>query len=351
MERLVETMGPIELNGVRADVIREAHSDAPKAKFIIHAGDLINHAQSDAEWGEWFGAGAWLNAMIPSVLVPGNHEMQKGADGKSVLSHHWRPQFTLPQDCPEGLEETCYALQYQDALIVSMNGNEKLEQQIEWLDVVLSKNKQRWVICNFHHPIFSTAKDRDNPKLRSLWKPILDKYRVDLVLQGHDHSYGRTGLDTPKANPETVGNGYRPSPALVYPSVGSVVAHELGPRDAMPSYVCVPNQGSQFLGSGYLSNACGPFPLGADPARSNFSVRDLNLPSGIDEKRFERRKAWKEMVDALAAEPADNPLGVEDYITTVYHLLGIDGAKSLMSPGDRPQPIVTNGKVVHGLLA
>ena len=38
--------------------------------------------------------------------------------------------------------------------------------------------------------------------------------------------------------------GYRSSPALVYPSVGSVVAHELGPRDAMPSRVCVPNQGS-----------------------------------------------------------------------------------------------------------
>ena len=45
------------------------------------------------------------------------------------------------------------------------------------------------------------------------------------------------------------------------------------------------------------------------------------------------------------------PGSVEDYITTVYHLLGIDEAKSLMSPGDRPQPIVTNGKVVQGLLA
>lgn len=195
-----------DIRSMWSRVIREAHSDAPKAKFIIHAGDLINHAQSDAEWGEWFGAGAWLNAMIPSVPVPGNHEMHKGSDGKSVLSHLWRPQFTLPQDCPEGLEETCYALQYQDALIVSMNSNEKLEQQVEWLDVVLSKNKQRWVICNFHHPIFSTAKDRDNAKLRNLWKPILDKYRVDLVLQGHDHSYGRTGLDTPIATPNTIGN-------------------------------------------------------------------------------------------------------------------------------------------------
>ena len=87
-----------------------------------------------------------------------------------------------------------------------MNSNEKLEQQVEWLDVVLSKNKQRWVICNFHHPIFSTAKDRDSANLRNLWKPILDKYRVDLVLQGHDHSYGRTGLDTPIATPNTIGN-------------------------------------------------------------------------------------------------------------------------------------------------
>jgi hypothetical protein len=325
-----------------------------------------------------------------------------------------------------------------------------------------------------------------------------------------DHSRGEHSMFT----------GYRPSPALVYPSIGSVVSQELGPRDAMPAYVCVPNQGSQFLGSGYLSNACGPFSLGADPARSNFSVRDLNLPKGVDSNRFEQRKSWKQLVDqhfasiesddslatmdsfyqraydllaspkardafslkaesdatkelygmnawgpilrpsagarmliarrlveagarfvtvtygawdthafhyrgietqlpdldkayagliqdldqrglldstlvlitsefgrtpkinagggrdhwprvfsivmagggvargkvfgasdALAAEPADNPLSVEDYVTTVYHLLGIDASQSLMSPGDRPQQIVMNGKVAEGLLA
>ncbi len=196
-----------DLRSMWSRVIREAHSDAPKAKFIIHAGDLVNTAQSDGEWGEWFGAGAWLNAMIPSVPSVGNHEMHKGQDGKARLSHHWRPQFTLPQqDCPEGLEETCYTLAYQDTLVVSMNSNEKLEQQAVWLDGVLSKNKLRWVVLNFHHPIFSTAKDRDNVKLRTLWKPILDKHRVDLVLQGHDHTYGRTGLDTPVANLKTVGN-------------------------------------------------------------------------------------------------------------------------------------------------
>jgi uncharacterized protein (DUF1501 family) len=54
--------------------------------------------------------------------------------------------------------------------------------------------------------------------------------------------------------------------------------------------------------------------------------------------------------DGLAAEPADNLLSVEDYTTTVYSLLGIDARKDLMSPGNRPQQIVMNGKVVQGLL-
>jgi len=195
-----------DLRSMWSRVIREAHSDAPKSKFILHAGDLINTAQSDAEWGEWFGAGAWLNAMIPSVPVVGNHEMQKQSSGGNALSQHWRTQFTLPEEGPEGLGETCYSFEYQNARFVLLNSNEKIEQQVEWLDSVLSKNKQPWVICSFHHPIFSTAKDRDNAKLRSLWKPILDKYRVDLVLQGHDHTYGRTSLETPVAEPVTIGN-------------------------------------------------------------------------------------------------------------------------------------------------
>ena len=43
----------------------------------------------------------------------------------------------------------------------------------------------------FHHPVFSVAGDGDNPALRAAWKPLFDKYEVDLVLTGHDHTYGR----------------------------------------------------------------------------------------------------------------------------------------------------------------
>jgi hypothetical protein len=64
--------------------------------------------------------------------------------------------------------------------------------------------------------------------------------------------------------------GYRPSPAVQYPSMGSVVSHEFGPRNNLPPYVCVPGVSNPYAESGYLSSAYGPFSLGADPANGNF---------------------------------------------------------------------------------
>ena len=164
-------------------VIREAYGDAPNAAFMLHAGDLINRAESDAEWGEWFGAGHWVNAMVPSVPVPGNHEQAKLPDGTRRLSHHWRPTFALPEHGPKGLEETCYTLVYQGVRIIGLNSNQQQEDQAKWLDDVLAKNECSWVVCTFHHPMYSTGKDRDNSELRAIWKPILDKHRVDLVIE------------------------------------------------------------------------------------------------------------------------------------------------------------------------
>lgn len=188
-------------------VVREAYRDAPRAALLLHAGDLVNRAESDAEWGDWCAAGRWLNGMMPSIAVPGNHEQAKQEDGSRRLSHHWRPQFAFPTNGPKGLEESCYTLVYQGVRFVCMNSNERHEEQAIWMDQVLSENTERWLICTFHHPIYSTGKDRDNAELRALWKPILDKHQVDLVLQGHDHTYGRTGLETPIVQPaEAIAN-------------------------------------------------------------------------------------------------------------------------------------------------
>ena len=84
--------------------------------------------------------------------------------------------------------------------------------------------------------------------------------------------------------------GYRPSPAIQYPSLGSVVSHELGPANNLPPYVCIPNEPNPYAGTGYLSSSYAPFSLGRDPANRGFRVRDLALPGGVDDKRFARRR-------------------------------------------------------------
>jgi len=73
--------------------------------------------------------------------------------------------------------------------------------------------------------------------------------------------------------------GYRPSPAIQYPSFGSVVSHELGARNSLPPYVCVPSMPTNFAGTGYLGSAYGPFSLGADPSSREFKVRDGKVPA------------------------------------------------------------------------
>ncbi len=198
-----------EVRSMWSRVIREAFADAPRAAFMLHAGDLVNDARSDAEWGEWFHAGSFINAHIPVVATPGNHEYTRkkvlGISTTRMLAPHWQPTFTFPENGPGDLKESAYYLDYQNIRLVSLNSNEQTAEQIEWLDKVLSETNKTWKILTFHHPIYSMAKRRDNPVLRDQWKPIIDKHHVDLVLTGHDHTYGRSNLIAPEENvPEGV---------------------------------------------------------------------------------------------------------------------------------------------------
>lgn len=177
-------------------VIREGFKTAPEAKFFVHAGDLINSAHREQEWHEWFTAGGFIHSMIPSMPTPGNHEYRaKNAEesglGQRSLSVQWQPQFTLPANGPEGLEETVYYMDYQDVRIITLNSNVEVERQTIWLEELLKNTTQKWIIAVYHHPLFSASNGRDNTKLRELWRPLFDKYKVDLALQGHDHAYAR----------------------------------------------------------------------------------------------------------------------------------------------------------------
>jgi len=123
--------------------------------------------------------------------------------------------------------------------------------------------------------------------------------------------------------------GWRPSPAVQYPSIGSIVSHELGPRNDLPPYVCVPSQPNGFAGTGYLGSAYGPFSLGADPGNGGFKVRDLNLPGGVDEQRFAERKAMRSVVDEhfSSLEKSDALTGMDSFYQRAYAMMSSEKAR------------------------
>jgi len=131
--------------------------------------------------------------------------------------------------------------------------------------------------------------------------------------------------------------GNRPSPALVYPSMGSVVSKILGPRKNLPPYVIIPNQ-TRNSGTGYLGSAYGPFALGSDPASSSFQVRDLKLPSGVDDKRFNKRRSMREVVDAhfSSLEKADVLDGMDSFYQRAYSLISSDHARAAFDINKEP---------------
>src|SRR5439155_11963891 len=122
---------------------------------------------------------------------------------------------------------------------------------------------------------------------------------------------------------------YRRSPALVFPSMGSVVSHQLGVRNNLPPYVCIPSQPTTFAGTGYLSSAFAPFSLGSDPANPGFTVQDLNLPGGVDEKRFNTRRTMLAAVNDHFAgkEKADGLEAMDTFYQRAYSLISSQKAR------------------------
>jgi len=135
--------------------------------------------------------------------------------------------------------------------------------------------------------------------------------------------------------------GYRPSPALVYPSMGSVVSHEYGPRNNLPPYVCIPNMPDVYAGSGYLSSAFSPFSLGSDPASKGFRVQDLNLPKGIDEGRFATRRNVLDAVNEYfrSREKSDNIDAMDTFYDRAYSLISSEKAREAFNIAAEPESI------------
>ena len=171
--------------------VRAAFLHSPEARFMVHVGDMVEYGDSDSEWQEWFNAAGWIFAMVPSIPAAGNHEYRKSDRSSKRLSPYWLPQFMLPENGIAELKETVYYIDFQGVRIVVLNSNRKLEKQAQWLENILEQNPNRWTVIVFHHPVQSAYYLENEKELKTQWKPLFEKYDVDLVLQGHEHLYAR----------------------------------------------------------------------------------------------------------------------------------------------------------------
>jgi hypothetical protein len=123
---------------------------------------------------------------------------------------------------------------------------------------------------------------------------------------------------------------YRPSPAVIYPSLGSVVSHELGPQKNLPPYVWIPTNPNVYAGTGFLSSSYAPFSLGSDPASEGFGVRDFERPGNVNDERDARRRAMLREVNAHFGrrESADGLDAMDSFYQRAFDLLSSPEARA-----------------------
>lgn len=181
--------------------IQNAFNANKDAKFFINVGDLVEIGQMYAHWNNWFDAAKGVIDTIPEMPVEGNHETYQSANYNSAKPKDFVSQFPVPQNGPDGLKGQVYSFDYGNAHIVMLDSQEDeeesvsgdiLEAQKAWLDKDLSSTNKTWKIVFFHKTPYYNKATRSNEQIKAAFQPIIDKYHVDVVFNGHDHGYSRT---------------------------------------------------------------------------------------------------------------------------------------------------------------
>src|SRR3954469_6093965 len=130
--------------------------------------------------------------------------------------------------------------------------------------------------------------------------------------------------------------GYRPMPALEYPSYGSVVAKVREQRrGALPPYVAIPDA-PLFSSSGYLTPAYDPFAASGDPNQENFRVRNLTPPDKLTMDRLMRRRGMVKALDEFAHDvpPTTLTTSRDQFADQAYSLMTSNAAQAAFRLAD-----------------
>lgn len=177
------------------NILNDAVKDHFNVSFIVSAGDQVNAGKNEREYAAYLGADALTS--LPVATTIGNHD----SVSNQYSLHFNNPNAFSSSDANyiQGQTEagTDYYYSYGNVLFIVLDTNNyNCATHENVMKKAISENKDaKWRIVVFHQDIFGSGydhSDSDGMVLRTQLTPLMDKYDIDVVLQGHDHTYSRT---------------------------------------------------------------------------------------------------------------------------------------------------------------
>lgn len=161
--------------------------------FWACGGDLIERPLNKY-WNYLYATTDSIFAMVPILNTAGNHDYVK-----SFMPHideRWTKTFVYPENGAKRALGSSYYIDMPDLRIMvldthGINSMMTAVSEYQWLKKALQGAEGKWKVVMMHHPIYSVRKGRDNLTVRNTFNPLIQKYGVHLVLQGHEHGYSR----------------------------------------------------------------------------------------------------------------------------------------------------------------
>ncbi len=215
------------------DTLDVAYKANPDAELLVSAGDQVESAGNETQWNGFLAPDQLRQYPVAATI--GNHDV-----GSKAYEQH----FAMPNtdrsaayyangDPDSNTSGGDYWYIYKDVLFIDINSNSYASSQGGGGDEAHTKyvtdiidqhgDEAKWKVLVYHHSIYSPAahaKDKDNKARRVDLPTTFSKLGVDLVLQGHDHSYTRSYeiKNGEKANPDE-----KPGQGDIYPGPGGVL--------------------------------------------------------------------------------------------------------------------------------
>ena len=169
-----------------------------QSALVLHVGDLAYESGTFLQLQEYyFNVYRSMMSRMPWFPVPGNH------DYGSSQAAAFRTLMALPTDqVPAADSQLYYSFDWGPVHFVALDSNQPLVDaasgqgpMLQWLEQDLRNARSQWVVAFFHHTPFPISWHQGDPNCQLAQQditPILERYGVHLVLNGHEHLYMRT---------------------------------------------------------------------------------------------------------------------------------------------------------------